>query len=809
MKAIEKLSKSSDNIMAAQLDLPKDFIEQGHKLDKLTSDINRTIARTYNSFVGLGQDHNAQEVNQLLALSKKNAEGGKKGAAGFKQQVESFKKSIAGNDAATMLVQQRKTYKASLYSSYDLILGIIPKMKLAVNTIANSVISPDDFTKHSLTIAFNESNLPEETVKEAKDQLKEIVKKYKLEEDLKADVIDALVKGEKYYAVLSLNDELKGLLKEQATSAKNSGYRTLEGLTKKFVNESTAIQPEEFHLLSEGLEIFNEGVDKDKQISRDTFLNDLDAFLTENMVIGDSSHFLEEHLDSEKELTEAVAFKNPLQQQVTGGKNRESVDSSIDGLKLSSDSAICRKLNADSMVKLEFDNRVFGYIYVDTMSCDGNKATKAPGTAGVDTSSNTITSAVQNVLYSSNDIQAGFGAMPGRNPQAMNDPKMMFLADVFANRLSQKENIKLIRKSEQLKYVIYHSLITRRITKDEKLRVLFFTPDEVVHIDRKESIFDNVLFFAKMYIATLITILMQNIVRGADKRAYYIDIGLENDAANAVNEVIRSIKAKDISNIHNMDLSSVMNMLGEFNDYYIPTIDGEKPISMETVEGLSNISLDNEFLNWLSNNIFSGLGLPAAYLTEVENVDFAKTLAMQNSRFIRDIIAEQVIFGKGYSELLRKLYMKEHGYNRNRSKAQDEAADKEKIIDTRLLDIESIEIKFPSPVSLNMTNLNDQLNNLNVLVETLGEIVDVPTGDKEAAAPIFKREMYKKFLSNLNWEDIDAITQKVKEEVIRMKLKNPVTPDNIASGTDAAVPPDDGGDEAPAPEGAEEAPPME
>ena len=207
--------------------------------------------------------------------------------------------------------------------------------------------------------------------------------------------------------------------------------------------------------------------------------------------------------------------------------------------------------------------------------------------------------------------------------------------------------------------------------------------------------------------------------------------------------------------------------------------DGEKPIEIATVDGLSNVSLDNDFLNWLSNNIFSGIGLPAAYLTEVENIDFAKSLAMQNSRFIRDIVAEQVLFGFGYSELLRKLYMKEHGSElKEQKKANASAERKKEKSSIHLLNIESIEVKFPSPVSLNMTNMNDQINNLNTLVDSLTEVLDIKADDKDAATPIFKREMYKKYLPNLNWDEIDDIMAKVKRDLQESKIKKMSAPDS-------------------------------
>lgn len=772
LKALDRLSASTDKVISVQSGIPKELLNAGKALDDLAQDVNKSVLKTYNSFVGLGQDYSAQEVNQILSLSQKNATQTKKN---MQKVVADFKKSMSNNDAAQELVKVRKEYKASLYSSYDLIVSIIPKMRLALNTFANSIISPDDFSKRSLSVFFNEKNLTETDREEVASRLRMIIEKYGLEKELKEDVIDALVKGEKFWAVLSMNDELKGLLKESAQS-KNGGYTTLEGQCRSMLNEHYATR-EETVLLEDGLELF---MDADKKLTKERFAEDLDEFLSETFAIGKAEQFLSEHVTLLEEVENSGVFKIHDPSAKGEDSKDDMPDAAIDGLQLSSDTAVLKKLKAENIVKLEFDGKVYGYVYVDTITIDEKDKTQRTGSGSAspdpNAQPNLVTTSVQNVLYSSSDIDKG---VTGEKKTVINDPKLMFIADTFVNRLSKKQNVKLLKKSEQLKYVVYHSLITRRITKDEKVRVLFFTPDEVVHIDRKQSIFDNVLFFAKLYIATLITILMQNIVRGADKRAYYVDIGLENDAANAINSVIRDIKTKELSNVHNMDLTSMLNVLGDFNDYYIPSIDGEKPIEIATVDGLSNVSLDNDFLNWLSNNIFSGIGLPAAYLTEVENIDFAKSLAMQNSRFIRDIVAEQVLFGFGYSELLRKLYMKEHGSElKEQKKANASAERKKEKSSIHLLNIESIEVKFPSPVSLNMTNMNDQINNLNTLVDSLTEVLDIKADDKDAATPIFKREMYKKYLPNLNWDEIDDIMAKVKRDLQESKIKKMSAPDS-------------------------------
>ena len=565
LKALDRLSASTDKVISVQSGIPKELLNAGKALDDLAQDVNKSVLKTYNSFVGLGQDYSAQEVNQILSLSQKNATQTKKN---MQKVVADFKKSMSNNDAAQELVKVRKEYKASLYSSYDLIVSIIPKMRLALNTFANSIISPDDFSKRSLSVFFNEKNLTETDREEVASRLRMIIEKYGLEKELKEDVIDALVKGEKFWAVLSINDELKGLLKESAQS-KNGGYTTLEGQCRSMLNEHYATR-EETVLLEDGLELF---MDADKKLTKERFAEDLDEFLSETFAIGKAEQFLSEHVTLLEEVENSGVFKIHDPSAKGEDSKDDMPDAAIDGLQLSSDTAVLKKLKAENIVKLEFDGKVYGYVYVDTITIDEKDKTQRTGSGSAspdpNAQPNLVTTSVQNVLYSSNDIDKG---VTGEKKTVINDPKLMFIADTFVNRLSKKQNVKLLKKSEQLKYVVYHSLITRRITKDEKVRVLFFTPDEVVHIDRKQSIFDNVLFFAKLYIATLITILMQNVVRGADKRAYYVDIGLENDAANAINSVIRDIKTKELSNVYNMDLTSMLNVLGDFNDYYIPSI---------------------------------------------------------------------------------------------------------------------------------------------------------------------------------------------------------------------------------------------
>jgi hypothetical protein len=528
----------------------------------------------------------------------------------------------------------------------------------------------------------------------------------------------------------------------------------------------------ELEFLKEGKKLFT-----NDKLTSESFINEMNFIIENGMVIGSSKEFLSEDAKMENEFTSNNYFRE-----------KEASDKQVDKLKLSTDSAMVKKLLPENIVKLEFNDKCFGYVYVDSVvdeNINGLANNMGNGQQNINITTN---SPMGTVLYSGKDTPAnseGLGQMSGELGAAM-DAKLQFIASAFANRLSVDQNISLLKNNEELKNAIYNSLKVKRLIKQDKLRVTFFKPSEIIHIDRGSSIFDNILFFAKLYIASLITILMQNIIRGGDKRAYYVDTGLENDIANTVQQVIKDVKSKDITGIHNMDIFSILNIVGETSDYYFPTIDDTKPVTIDTVAGLQNPSLDNDFLNWLSNNIFSGMGLPSAYLTEVENVDFAKTLSMQNTRFIRDIVSEQVILGKGYTTLVQKIYYIEYTLNEKNTSKKDKDTEEENDEETSLTDrlaminVADIKVSFPSPMSLNMTNLNDQISNLSSFIDPIVETIDWGKSDKEKAVAMLKGEMMRQYIPNVDWNMIDGIVSKIKKDLNVTVIKN-----NIGDKKDA------------------------
>lgn len=93
------------------------------------------------------------------------------------------------------------------------------------------------------------------------------------------------------------------------------------------------------------------------------------------------------------------------------------------------------------------------------------------------------------------------------------------------------------------------------------------------------------------------------------KRAYYIDVSLDDDIESSVQGVIRDIKSKEITSGTFKNITSVLNSVGAYEDYYIPTVDGERPLEIDTIPGL-DVDIDNDFMQYLRRSIITGMNCP-------------------------------------------------------------------------------------------------------------------------------------------------------------------------------------------------------
>ena len=149
---------------------------------------------------------------------------------------------------------------------------------------------------------------------------------------------------------------------------------------------------------------------------------------------------------------------------------------------------------------------------------------------------------------------------------------------------------------------------------------------------------------------------------------------------------------------------------------------------------------------------------------------------MQNSRFIRSIIVEQKEFSQGLSEIIRKLYTIEYNNDNN-------------------IDLNDIGIRFPAPMSLNLTNIVDQVNNIGNLVDPLMDLmINVSENDKDIASKLMKDQLYRKYITMLDWDDFDNLQENIlaeaKKRAIQRKVDESVPSNDSVTPTDTDSPPD-------------------
>ena len=143
---------------------------------------------------------------------------------------------------------------------------------------------------------------------------------------------------------------------------------------------------------------------------------------------------------------------------------------------------------------------------------------------------------------------------------------------------------------------------------------------------------------------------------------------------------------------------------------------------------------------------------------------------MQNSRFIRSIIVEQKEFSQGLSEIIRKLYTIEYSNDNN-------------------IDLNDIGIRFPAPMSLNLTNIVDQVNNIGNLVDPLMDLmINVSENDKDIASKLMKDQLYRKYITMLDWDDFDNLQENILAEAKKRAIQRKV--DESVPTNDSVVPTD-------------------
>jgi len=641
------------------------------------------------------------------------------------------------------------------YNNFRAIYNHIPEAAQALDTFKDNIMSPDDFTKMIFNITYD-NDLDPKLRDRVEEQLYDITVKYELE-DMADEVIEgSLLLGDQFVSVLSLEKELDYMLTDPLVTGK--GMLNEESLRKLDVNkvsvELNKTDIEVTPVLTEALsEVFNLKDEEKKNLTEDSLAEYLADLVNSNVVIGSKKEFLLERISAEEDIKGIDIPKEK------GSKKNKDKKGNNDDKPMYINGSTLNVMDPAKVVELKIDNTIYGYYYVQDIDLANvpnagylGKSTGREILNPVNMGSNLIATNNTKFTPSTNNFSM----------QGLSDAKVNIISKIFIDSIAKKVNKDFIRHNKEFKDFIF-ALVKQDYIIKKNIKLIYFAPDEVVAF-KVPALYRKITFFAKLYLAMLTNMLLIKMGRAHDKRIFYVDVGADANYEQAISRVIQDIKTKEFKMDSIGDINTILNLNpGMFDNYYIPTVNGEKPIEIDTLAGM-DIEMNNEFLEFLKTSMMSGMGIPRTLIDETTQVDFARTLSARNANFVRSVIKYQKKLTLPFTKLVRRLYENEYKYS----------GDKESEI-LSIVDIKSIQVQFPSPATLNMTNITDQIQTVESNAEFIATnlVTPDPTGANDEKKAKLKSMIIEDMMPAIDWEKYKQFREDVLVEDAKTQVEKP------------------------------------
>ena len=197
-----------------------------------------------------------------------------------------------------------------------------------------------------------------------------------------------------------------------------------------------------------------------------------------------------------------------------------------------------------------------------------------------------------------------------------------------------------------------------------KIEIRFVPENRMIHWHTEnnryfpygESIFDKIMFQAKLLIALETAATTKRLSESTEKRIVYYETQLPRDGRNIVNDIKGEMQKRrhGIASLGN--ISSIPSMIQTYSTFYIPQTKGKRFIEFDRLEPVPEIRGVVDELKFFRDQLLSGLDVPPPYLNMEEGISNKNTLAFENSMFAETLIGYQQLFNPHLHELIAKIY---------------------------------------------------------------------------------------------------------------------------------------------------------
>ena len=721
----------------------------------------------------------------------------------FDKKQNSIRKALEDpNKSSINELYVNEKSRISKLPEYDQVVNYIPQLNQALNVLVDNIMSPDDFTKDVFTLKYKGETVTDDTTDSVIRNLYDLEKIYNIEGKTKRIITDTLKYGDTFLNITKLNDGLDKIFSENGELMSFNEDTTLLNESNLLLSEADEKKLLEFYKEETGNKKGYEGnirADIARMINENiTFSsNPLNLYKDELLLEADfnterfkyvSSKFEDEQTRKAMKMN-ASQQNRSLAQKITDRRSLFSTENPLAKeleqearRTTESDKNARRKqgyvtgsfvkiLDPRKVVKIYSNGTCYGYYYMET-ELEQMKITN-------NSNATQLASAFQ--VKSGVDIG---NTSDGMFNQKKVDPKTQLILDVFLKNISKKLNKRFIENNPEFKQMLYQLLQQDYIVKN-KVNITYLAPDEVQHftVNKNEddgygrSVFDKILFTAKIYLATLTTTLMLKLSRSADHRTFVVETGLSNDLEGIIQDFVREIKSKEVTMSDLNSIDTILNNIGQFADYFIPSIDGQRAIDIDVTPG-QQIDMDNDLMEYLKKAMISGMGIPASFLSYADEMEFARSVSMMNGMFLRMIVGYQKSLGDAFSETYRTLYKNEYG---------NIAANTEDENKSIIFDYDLIEAVFPCPATLNMTNLNEQIGSSQTVVEYVLNTLIGTSDQNEDKRDYLTKEVTKDIMTNIDWAHYEEMLDRYKVEKVEIAIKKDLESGVQSGGQDMGM----------------------
>jgi hypothetical protein len=351
------------------------------------------------------------------------------------------------------------------------------------------------------------------------------------------------------------------------------------------------------------------------------------------------------------------------------------------------------------------------------------------------------------------------------------------LVDNLASIIIKSFDKQMLEKNIKLKSEIAEVIMAHRFSEG-RLSFIFIPENEVIRLlinedeeGKGHSILEPTLFPARMYLMLTLYNMLYTLNNNTTRIHYLKSSGLNKNYAAQIQRTMRKFQSRRITIDDIYSYSGVLNKVGGMGEMVLPSGRGDyKAIETDTIPAVDN-PISIEFLEQQRRQAISGTGVPnLMVINAIDEVDFAKTLEMSNTRFLSTVSAYKIDFNRG----LTKFYQMLLKYS---TEMEDDI-------------IQSFRFQFNPAKEKDLSITNDMIQNFNAMVEMVGSIyypqdkLQDKEGKPTAIQMHLRRELAREYLPQLNFDILEEMVKRVNlaatNDELQKKANNlTITDENI------------------------------